>query len=443
MTKNLRFGGDYKVVEDAARGSLLFSDEAFIREVERCHGCGKCRTQVKTTTMCPVFKVTLDEAMSPRGRGNLLRSIIKGRLGLDTLRSEEIRDLLFTCLNCKSCLVECPSEVNVPKLMLETKARYVSEKGQERKNNFLVNIDSYARMGSLLASLSNSVLKNRTFRALAERIVGVDRRRSIPEFHGETFTKWFERHKTAGYSRRSESSRRVAYFVDTYANYNDPDLGRAVVEVLERNDFEVVVPDQIGSGLPAITYGSLDRARKIAERNVKSLAEVVKDGVKIVCSSPSAALALRDEYLDLLDSDEARIVAENTYEIGEFLLELYERGELDTGFEEIEGVYAYHAPCHLKALGKGLPLVELLRKVLGLDVRVLETGCCGLAGSFGFKKDYYDQSMEIGEELFEEVRKSGAETVLTDCETCKLQIEHGSGVNVIFPIKLLRQAYQE
>jgi Fe-S oxidoreductase len=260
---------------------------------------------------------------------------------------------------------------------------------------------------------------------------------------------------------------KIAYFVDTYANYNDHELGFAVLEVLRHNDIDVILPKQRPAPLPAIVYGNVKRARKDLAYSVKYLAEAVRDGYKIVCSEPSAALCLKQELRYFVAGEDAQLVCENTYELMNYLLDLFKQNKLkaigslgkerllrcfllrqgyggqDAPRNDTEASFVYHQPCHLAAVGDRQTSVKLLKELCGIEVAELNAGCCGLAGTFGFSKKNYELSSQIAARLKEALEKAPFKCVLTECAACKMQIEHISGATVVHPIKVLAEAYKD
>jgi len=213
------------------------------------------------------------------------------------------------------------------------------------------------------------------------------------------------------------------------------------VEILEKNGFQVILPKQECCGLPLISNGSLTLASQMAEKNLKALQKSVEDGVEIVFSSPSCGMTLSQEYEKILHLTGASSVAQHLFEISQFLLQLYEEGKLKTDFREIRETYHYHAPCHLRALQIGLPALELLSLIPGLKVIELPEGCCGLAGTYGLKREKYMVSQEIGEDIFRVIRQGKIKKVISDCEACRMQIQSQTGVPTFHPAQILRQAY--
>ncbi len=300
-----------------------------------------------------------------------------------------------------------------------------------------MDYESFVKLGSQTAPLSNWLLRRRLFRLLLEYASGIDRRRRFPKFSRETFMSWFKGHNSKGTCK-------VAYFVDTYANYNEPEVGKATVQVLERNDCEVEVPTQKGSGMPHVLYGDLKGARKVAQFNVNSFAPLVKNGFDIIASEPTAAYCLKEIYPKLLQTSDARLVSEHAYELFGFLNKLRIENEFSADFaRKLVGHVGYHMPCHSRPLSSRKPVLEFLR-LMGLQVDFFDHGCCGMAGTYGFRKglDGYEVSVAIGQPLFNEFRSEEIEFGVTESSVCKIHIEQGAGKPVVHPVLLLRDAYQ-
>jgi len=414
---------------------------SFVDEVELCVGCGLCKggALVGTSRMCPVFVAFGDEVDSCRGRINLLRWLLRAENSPESFISSEVyREIVYEhCIQCRMCLLECTANVDVGKIMAEMRTWYSSINGIPKGYKYFIEMDKYARIGSMFAPVSNWMMNNKFFRILAEYLIGLDRNRNLPPFHRKTFKKMFEEyskmHKTNG-------NKRVAFFYDTYINYNDPELGIAIVKILELNGFQVLVPPQLSSGLPAINEGAPSIGKKIAEFNVASLAPYAKKGIPIVCFSPAASLALKHEYLDLLDTDDAHVVSENTYDIYEFLYKLYEEGVLNRNFCKVQEDVYIHLHCHTLVQCIKDKVLGLLELIPGLSISELEKGCCGSGGAFSFVKGNFEKSLKIGSRLFEAVKQSDR-PVYTTGELCRLQIEAGSGKKIGLVTDILRKAY--
>jgi glycerol-3-phosphate dehydrogenase subunit C len=235
---------------------------------------------------------------------------------------------------------------------------------------------------------------------------------------------------------------KVVFFPGCYINYYDPQVGLDFVAVMQRNGYEVVVPDGLRCcGVPLMSNGYLDEAARSGEHNLRILGRWTDEGYPVVACCPSCALMLKREYQELLDLEASHRVAGHIHDAGEFLLGLYDEGKLDTGFTPMSGRFIYHAPCHLRAQGIGRPGLELLRLLPGVEVRDADAGCCGLAGSYGFKKDKAAIARAVGAELFRKIADHGADAAVSECGTCRLQIARGTGVPVRHPVSILRQAY--
>ncbi len=438
LIKRLRF--DTPAQPDlAAEAVLVWGDGELIAEAERCNGCGDCRGLEAASRMCPMFRALGTEAASPRGKVNLARNLLSGRLDKDLRADIAYKMLTDLCLGCKSCHMECPSGVNVPKLVAEARAYYVRQRGLERVECVLANGEWMGKLGSRFGPVANLTLKVPGVRWAMEKAMGVDRRRPMPPFALGTFAPKARRQADA--ARNGEPAARVAYFIDLFANYHDHSLGQAVLDVLTHNGIDVVVPDQDSAAMPPIDYGDLAGARKVVARNVERLAPLAAEGRRIVCSEPTAALCLAHEWRDVLDSPESKAVAEATVELMALLRELHRQGRLKTDFRRLSLTAGYHAPCHLRALGIGRPALDVLRLVPGVQTVPLAESCCGVAGTNGFQKRNYDRSFLVGRPLLDSIEVAGVKYVLTDCSTCRMQIEQGSGIPTLHPAKILAAAY--
>jgi len=418
---------------------LSWTQEQVLQEARNCNGCGLCRSQNTQVRMCPIFHYAPAEEASPRAKANLMRALLTGRLEPSTELTDTFKAVADLCVNCQQCRLECPAGVDIPRLMLEAKAAYVENNGLRLAEWLLTRHDLLGTVGSLVAPLTNWLLENRVFRRLLERTIGIAETRKLPTFTSRVFMR---RAKTRHLTKPSrDAGRKVLYFVDTYANYHDPLLAEALVAVLEHNGATVYVPpDQGQSGIAQISLGAADLARRTAERNVKQLADSVRQGYTVVTAEPSAALCLKIEYPTLLDDEDSRLVAENTFEACTYLWNLHQTGKLQLDFKPINAVVGYHTPCHLKALEVGSPGESLLRLIPGLTVAAVECGCSGMAGTFGLTRDNFDLSLEIGAPLLERLREPGLDRGATECSSCRMQIEQGAGLKTLHPLKLLALA---
>jgi Fe-S oxidoreductase len=295
-------------------------------------------------------------------------------------------------------------------------------------------------MGSTFRPFSNFFMGLGIFKWFLEKAAGFDSRRPMPAFIGGSFIGKGRKH-LAALTPVSKPVDKVAYFVDTYAAYNDHELAFAVVDTLHYNEIEVIIPDQIPAPLPALVYGDIATTRKDLRFNIASLAAAVRNGYKIVCSEPSAALCLKDELRLLVDSDDARLVSKNTYELMSYLDELNAKGKLKPATTKQSGSYVYHSPCHLKALGTAGKSIGLLSDIAGVQISDINAGCCGLSGTFGMQKKNYDLSLEIGRGLADAINGADEPVAMTECAACKMQIDHMTNKTTVHPIKVLAKAY--
>ncbi len=455
MTENLRIGPEYST--ESLDTKLDFSaDLGYANLVEMCNGMGACR---KTTgTMCPSYMVTREEEHSTRGRANLLRSVLSGALPFTELTSRRLYDAMDLCLECKGCKAECQTGVDMAKLKYEFLDRYHRAQGLPLRARVFANINTLSRLGAPLAPLANWAASNPLGKRLLHAILGVHSQRSLPPLARTTFPKWFASRRPSVREGRDGSgavgTKRVLLFNDTFMNYNYPQVGMAAVEVLERAGFDVELAAPSGEsragavccGRPMVSKGLLDKARDNARRNVQALYPYAREGVPIVGCEPSCLLTLRDEYPDLLpEGDErarAREVAAGSYLLEELLDMSRKEGALDGAFADVsDRKLLLHGHCHQKALVGTGPSVAAL-KLAGYQVEEVSSGCCGMAGSFGFEAEHYDISMEIGRlRLFPAVEAKGPEwDVAVTGVSCRQQVEHGTGRRARHVVEYLRDA---
>jgi glycerol-3-phosphate dehydrogenase subunit C len=291
------------------------------------------------------------------------------------------------------------------------------------------------KLGSWAAPISNRALTWSFTRWLMDRGLKIDHRIHMPAFKRRTFVKWFlsRPEKREGIP--------IAYFHGCYTNYLDPEIGKAAVAVLEKNGFRVVLPPQECCGLPLIANGFMDLASRLGEKNINSLKNFAEKNVEIVFSSTSCGMTLIEEYDQILNLPGAAEVGRHISDILQFLWRLHDQGGLNTDFREINETFYYHAPCHLRAMGIGLPAMDLLSLIPGIRILELPEACCGLAGTYGMKKENFTVAEEAGQELFRAVKARNAEFVLSDCEACRLQIAFHTGAKTFHPIQILLRAY--
>lgn len=395
--------------------------------------CVKCNI---CTSMCPVSNVT---QLFPGPKF----------VGPQAQRFRNPKELSFDesldyCSGCGVCSMVCPHDVKVMEMNAKGRYKLYHDKKQiPLRNRMLGRSELLGKLGSPFAPVANLFLNNKLVRIAVENFVGVHRDAPLPPFSAETFRGWFKGvHQKSGQQVASQE-KRVVFFHGCSTNYYEPRVGKAAVAVLEHNGFEVVVPEQVCCGLPMLSNAEFEAARHNACQNINYLVNYAKAGYKIVGTSTSCTLSLKSDYRHILDIDteEANLVARQTYDICEFLLELADAGELKTDFKEINVTLPYHSPCQLRAHNMGLPALDLMEMIPGVKIEHVQSDCCGIAGTYGYKKEKYQIGMDVGRSLFEQVKASGSSVAVCDSETCRWQIGHATGAKMIHPVELLAQAY--
>ena len=433
MTENLRFGADYEVIP--LQEHLDFSaDQGFHRAVEMCNGAGICR---KTTegTMCPSYMVTKEEEHSTRGRANLLRAALSGELPPEELTSQRMYEAMDLCIECKACKSECPSSVDMAKIKFEFLAHYYEKHGVPLRARLMAHIARLSRLSSgFCAPLINRLLGNPIMRWLLEKTLGVSRQRKLPPFAREPFTTWFQKR-----GKKPASEQKVVLFNDTFNTYNYPHISIAATELLEAAGYEVILPGHSCCGRPMISKGLVDKARAAARDCVEKLAPFAEQGIPIVGIEPSCLLTLRDELLTLLPEEpRAKTIAKNAFLFEEFMAQLIDEGSLAIDVPAAPGKILLHGHCQQKALVGTEPSKQALG-VTGYDIEEVDSGCCGMAGSFGYEAEHYEISLAMGERrLLPAVRAAESDTIIVASGvSCRQQIHHATGRMALHPAEVL------
>jgi len=432
MTESLKIGPQYQTWEPAT--TLDFSQQGgFARAVEMCSGMGECRKKLDGT-MCPSYMGTLDEEHSTRGRANALRNAIAGRAPRQEFTGKRLYEVMDLCLECKACKAECPSNVDMAKLKYEFLDHYYRANGLPLRNRMFAGIETVNRVGSMLAPLSNWIANSSLNRWLMEIFAGIDRRRPLPQFAGESFEAWYRKHQTAGDGSRGE----VVLFHDTFNNFNTPNVASAATRFLEQAGYRVVLSDKKCCGRPMISKGMLSQAKENAAWNVDKLAPYAEMGTPIIGLEPSCLLTLRDEYPEFLRTDAAKKVSENSFLLEEFVMREVSAGRLTIDAHGKGKHVLLHGHCHQKALIGTAATVGMLQAA-GYEVAEIDSGCCGMAGAFGFEKEHYDLSVKIGmRRLGPSVNGASADLeVVAPGISCRQQIEHLTQRKAKHPAELL------
>lgn len=420
---------------------LRWSPQRLADEAVRCNGCGACRTQEPGLRMCPFFRVGPNEEAAPRSKAVTLRLAASGGLPPEELAGPDMARLASLCFNCKQCERECPSEVDVPHLVIEAKAARVAAEGLRWSDWALSRTHLAGPAGSGFAFAANRLLASPAARWLLERSLGVSRYRKLPPFARRPYLKSVPK-RCRSLRTGPNGEKAVVYFVDDYVNHFDPDLAKAFVDVVERQGIPVFVPPgQTASGMAPASAGDIDAARELAERNVRVLAPYAREGHAIVCTEPSAAVCLTKEYPFLLDHPEVDVVARRTVEAGAFLAGLHAEGRFGTDLKSLPMRVGYHAPCHTKSLSPDEPYRKLLALIPDLAVHRIDSGCSGMAGTWGLSVENFRTSLRIGWPLIEAMREEDLACGATECSSCRLQMEQGTPKPTLHPLKLLASSY--
>lgn len=432
--KFLRYGGDYQPQE--YKTQLNWREHKLLEIVEACNGCGQCRSKLKDSDMCPMFRVFGREIASTRAKANLMRSLLTGEL--DRATTKEILEVANYCINCKMCEVNCPSSVAAGDLMLEIKAQAIKKLGSSVEIFAITNMEKMLAFGSKLPKISNYFSQKRAVKFLIDRLSKITAKRTPPKL--SLFP--FHTKKKIIIKSEVESVDKVVYFVDSFAKFVNTDVAYKFIEILKHNNVEIVIPPQKGSGVVQLNYGHVREAKKIASYNIAQLIPYVKQGYKVVCTEPTAALMLKKEYLLLCDDHDFKMIAENTFDASSFLLYLHQNKRLKTDFVPMPFTVGHHTPCHQKIIQESSATLEILKLIPELKVEFINEGCCGIAGTFGMRQKGHDISLKIGRKLFEKLQKGDIKYGVTDCSTCKMQMEYGVPNKKTFHIvEILAQAY--
>lgn len=438
MTDNLRYGAAYGTMTLNTRYD--FSREGgFATAVELCNGAGVCRKK-NEGTMCPSYMVTLEDKHSTRGRANYMREILSGKVPAAEFTGEALYDALDLCLECKGCKAECPSNVDMAKLKYEFLAHYNEANGTPLRSRMFANIHALSKVASVWPSLANWSLTNTAMRRALDRFVGIDARRKLPLFASETFEAWFaQRPKSPAANGNSGKTGKVVLFHDTFINYNYPDIGKAATQLLEAAGYEVRLAERKCCGRPMISKGLAESARENADYNVRQLYPFVAQGYSIVGCEPSCILTFRDEYPDLIKGQQVNNVANASFLLEEFIVKEKQAGRWQLSLKRQQTKALIHGHCHEKALVGSRYLKEAM--ALAYPVEEVDSGCCGMAGSFGYEKEHYDVSIAIGRRrLFPAVENNRDAIVVAPGISCRQQVEHATGRRSLHPAEALIKA---
>jgi FAD/FMN-containing dehydrogenase/Fe-S oxidoreductase len=419
-----------------------FPNQTVLQHAEQCNGSGDCRkTEMSGGTMCPSFMATRNEKDTTRARANILREMLTHSPKENRFDNKEIKEVYDLCLACKGCKGECPSNVDVAKLKMEFLQHYHDEHGVPVRSWLVGNFSKMSALASYVPWAYNFIYKNTTLRKLANKTVGFHPDRTMPLLHNTTLKGWFKGRKQA-----KSSGKRVYFFCDEFTDYNDVEIGKKAILVLEKLGYEVVIPKHTVSGRPQLSKGLLKDAKKIAEENVILLKDLISAETPLIGIEPSAILTFRDEYPDLVGTElieAATLLGQNALQFDEFIARELDAKRISKDlFTKEKKTIKLHGHCQQKAISSMVPTKKMLSLPENYTVQLIPSGCCGMAGSFGYESEHYDISMKIGElVLFPTVRKQPEETIIAAPGTsCRHQIHDGTARHAMHPAEILWEA---
>ena len=419
-----------------------FYNQDILQHAEQCNGSGDCRkTQLSGGTMCPSYMATRNEKDTTRARANILREFLTHSDKINRFDHKEIHEVMDLCLSCKACKSECPSNVDMAKLKAEWLQHYYDANGTPLRSKIIARFSSSARIGSIAPRLYNFMMTNRSVSRIIKRASGFALERSMPTLHETTLKKWFRKQK-----HPAGSNGKVFLFCDEFTNYNDTGIGIKTVQLLEALGYEVVIPDHIESGRSWLSKGFVRKAKEIARKNISLLSPLVNAATPLIGIEPSAILCFRDEYIDLADDDQlenAKELARHSFLIDEFIAAEITKGKIrPEQFTTEKKEVRLHGHCQQKALSSVAQSATIMSLPANYSVTIIPSGCCGMAGSFGYEREHYEVSQKIGElVLLPAVRKAGLNDIIAAPGTsCRHQIKDGTGRKALHPVEVLHDA---
>ncbi len=424
MARHLRYSVDCRRV--ASRAACLHWGDGWEAEIEACHGCSKCTTVTTATRMCPIYKFTRREAAAPKAKANLLRALISGALDNAELFDQTFQQVIDLCVGCGSCRIECPSNVDIPKLALEARARWVQRFGPSVHDRLVTGVETLGRCGGRVAGLAKPIAGLALSRKVGQWVAGVSSRRPVVTVSRRSLFRQVAPVTGTG-------PRQVLYFSGCYAGYIRPEIGVSLVKALSRLGCRVHTPPQHCCGLPLLTKGMALTARDKVRRNVGRWQHLLERVDHIVVTCSSCGLALMQEWAYLLDEPRIRRVADKVIHASRLIRRLLPAADLTP--QPMSA--AYHYPCHLKVQAHSGASVDMLNMVPGLRLSALNSHCCGMAGTWGLAAENDQLSRAIGGHLIDLVERSGADTAVTDCPTCEMQLAQLGGRPVMHPVEIV------
>ncbi|MEA5138451.1 FAD-binding and (Fe-S)-binding domain-containing protein [Arcicella rigui] len=445
--------------------TFRFHDQDILQHAEQCNGSGDCRkTPLSGGTMCPSYMATRNEKETTRARANILREFLTHSDKANRFNHEEIKEVFDLCLACKGCKGECPSNVDVAKLKMEFLHQYYKENGVPLRSRMVGNFSSLSKVASYVPWAYNFIFETPALRKIANTVVGFHPDRTMPLLSNTTFKKWANKNLTPNPSPAERGTitqtksplstgegsgvrlKQVFLFIDEFTNYNDVEIGIKTVKLLNRLGYEVLIPNHAESGRPQLSKGLLDDAKKLANQNVSLLKDVINSETPLIGIEPSAILTFRDEYPDLVNDDlveAAKALAKNTFMVEEFLAKEIDAKRISKKvFTTEKRLVKLHGHCQQKALSSLVPAKKTLSLPENYEVQIIPSGCCGMAGSFGYEKEHFELSNQVGElVLFPTIRQQGEDVIIAASGTsCRHQIHDGTGRTAKHAVEILYEA---
>ncbi len=440
-----------------------YNKQDVLQHAEQCNGSGDCRkTHLSGGTMCPSFMATRNEKDTTRARANILREFLTHSNKVNRFDHKEIKEVMDLCLSCKGCKGECPSNVDVAKLKAEFLQHYYDANGVPMRSRLIANFTASAKLGAIVPAAYNFVMTAPGISTFVKKMSGFATQRSMPTLQKRTLRSWYKRHKKElGEQPKTTNQKQptsdatnpkpqtVYLFCDEFTNYNDTHIGIKAIEVLEKLGYEVIIPDHIESGRTWLSKGLIRKAKEIANRNIELLAPLISETTPLIGIEPSAILAFRDEYPDLATDENLRAskrLAKNALMFDEFIAAEIEKGNIKSSqFTHESREIKLHGHCQQKAIASLAPTVRMLSLPANYKVQTIPSGCCGMAGSFGYEKEHYELSMKIGElVLFPAVRNAAVDVIIAAPGTsCRHQVKDGTGRKALHPVEVLWDALQQ
>jgi FAD/FMN-containing dehydrogenase/Fe-S oxidoreductase len=426
-----------------------FHHQDILQHAEQCNGSGDCRkSHLSGGTMCPSYMATRDEKDTTRARANILREFLTRSDKANRYDNKEIYEVMDLCLSCKACKSECPSNVDVAKLKAEFLQHYYDANGAPFRAQMIARFTQLSRIGLIAPAIYNFVMSSPSVSRLIKRFAGFAPERSLPLLHGYSLRSWHQRHRRQSSSKKSFRNGKVYLFCDEFTNYNDTHIGEKAVLLLESLGYEVVIPQHEESGRTWLSKGFVRKAKEIANRNIELLAPIISENAPLIGIEPSAILTFRDEYPDLARDEllpAARQLAGLSLMFDEFFMKEVSAGRITSDqFTPAQQEILFHGHCQQKSVGDPTATVKMLSTPAGHSVRTIPSGCCGMAGSFGYEAEHFEISQRIGElVLFPAVNKALPQTMVAAPGTsCRHQIKDGTGRRAKHPIEIMWEAYK-